>query len=392
MSELEMFHKFCSGCGLCHSVESVKLERDEKGFYKPILKNSDLSFCREVCPAGGAILENGCEGIWGDYIDVFYGWSTSSTIRQKASSGGVLTALCSYLLEQNLVDGVIQTVASNENIYETETVISRTPEEIKKCMGSRYSISAPLKGIRDLLNKNERYAFVGKPCDISALRLYMEKDVGIKKQIKYLFSFFCAGMPSVHAQQNLLGALGVSELSQCRSLQYRGNGWPGDTTLTKTDGSISTMSYTDSWGRILGRDIQTYCRVCIDGIGLAADIVCGDAWYINNQEPDFSNKDGRNVIFTRTSIGDDLLKDAAHAGYIAIQSEQNILEELRFTQKYQYERRASMASMMKAFDILHLDRPTYNRKYMKKLSKYISLKMRLRRAVGTAKRIKQGKI
>jgi coenzyme F420 hydrogenase subunit beta len=37
------------------------------------------------------------------------------------------------------------------------------------------------------------------------------------------------------------------------------------------------MSYADSWGGILSRHVQFRCKICPDGTGGFADVVCADA-------------------------------------------------------------------------------------------------------------------
>lgn len=108
----------------------------------------------------------------------------------------------------------------------------------------------------------------------------------LKETIPYLFSFFCMGLPSESAQIKLLKKL---ECKECKSLDYRGNGWPGFATAIDKDSKVHQITYDESWGEILGRDLMPVCKFCIDGIGEMADIACGDAWYLTSENtPDFS--------------------------------------------------------------------------------------------------------
>ena len=108
-------------------------------------------------------------------------------------------------------------------------------------------------------------------------------------------------------------------------------------------GNKHAMSYNDSWGKILGRDINKFCRFCMDGIGEFADISCGDAWYIEEDgTPDFNEHDGRNITFSRTKKGDELLKMCVKDGVLI--SESYEINNLKCIQKYQYERRSHVYS------------------------------------------------
>ena len=44
-----------------------------------------------------------------------------------------------------------------------------------------------------------------------------------------------------------------------------------------------TMSYHNSWGKILSRHVQHRCKICADGTGNPADLVCADAWHADDE-------------------------------------------------------------------------------------------------------------
>lgn len=382
---------YCTGCGLCHSVYDVEMERDQLGYLKPVNVEDHLEELKGICPAfGHASGLYSADAMWGKYKQVYLGASADATIRKEASSGGIITALSCYLLEQGIVDGIIHTVASE--VYKTKTVVSRSREDVLRGMGSRYAISSPLFEIKQLVKAGEKYAFVGKPCDVSALRLYLERDEGMKEQIQYLFSFFCAGLPSDRAQLGLLKALKCSP-EECDSLRYRGNGWPGYATAVKKDGSCEQISYNESWGAILGRDVNRICRFCLDGIGELADVSCGDAWYLTEDgKPDFTERDGRNVIFARTDIGAELIKAAVDGGAINVEEYSQCDRELKMIQRYQYDRRATMRSMIRGMRTCCKKAPKYKRSTLRGFAKKASNKLKTKRYLGTLKRALKGKI
>ena len=391
----EILEEYCTGCGLCKSVCDVHFFRDPKGYNVPELKNDkQIKFCEKVCPAAGSSSKRMADGtIWGRAENVYLGWSNNPEIRKKASSGGILTSLCCYLLDEKIVDGIIQTTYDDIVPYRTKTVVSFSSNDVQKCMGSRYSISSPLSNICDLIKDDRTYAFVGKPCDVAALKMYLQDNKELANKIKFLFSFFCAGEPSELAQRSLLRQLGCEEEGECQFLQYRGNGWPGFATVEKKDGTKHTMTYNDSWGKILGRDVRKCCRVCLDGIGEFADVSCGDAWHLTTEgKPDFTESDGRNVVFARTQSGVNLLEQAYNSGYINLDFYNDYETVLKQIQKYQYERRATMGAMLTAMKLCGKSIPRYDRHILNKFGKSGSFVQKARRLFGTIKRIKQGKI
>ncbi len=395
MTSKNVYTEYCTGCGLCHSALGKSFSEDEKGFSFPSLESTDEAFCVKVCPAGGNALRNYQNGtIWGTYHRSALGWSCEDTIRKGASSGGILTTICLYLLEKKLVDGIIQTRVSEDDIRKSQTIISRSKEDVLSCMGSRYTTSSPLMHISRLLQPGETYAFVGKPCDVSTLRIYMEEvKPELKNQLKYLFSFFCAGQPSLVANNRLVKALGGEELEACSDLQYRGNGWPGFATLTLQDGSKHQMDYETSWMKILGRDVRKICRFCADGTGELADISCGDAWYLGeNGKPDFSERPGRNVIFARTEKGMELLRAVEQAEKICLQEFDPEKGGLRNMQPYHYTRKASLLTYKYALTACGKPFPYFDSKTLKQFAKGFPLKQVILRFGGTIQRVIKGTI
>lgn len=395
MSNSKLYTEYCTGCGLCKFALKKTFKEDGKGYITPQLEDDDLSFCRKVCPSSGNALSRYQDGtIWGLYRGSYLGWSNNELIRKGSSSGGVLTTLCIYLLENKNVDGIISTRESGSDIRKAETIVCRTREEVLTCMGSRYTSSSPMMNLDSLLHNGETYAFVGKPCDVSALRIYMEEiNPQLKTQIKYLFSFFCAGMPSVAANNKLVAALGGENIGECKDLQYRGNGWPGYATLTKKDGTRKTMDYETSWMKILGRDVRKICRFCADGTGELADLSCGDAWYLgDNGRPDFTERPGRNVIFARTDLGVNLIEEVRKNGWLT--TEPFVPEEggLSKIQPYHYTRKASLQVYKWALKICGRPYPLYDNKKLSGFAKGFSLKQKVLRFGGTIQRILKGTI
>lgn len=388
-----LYVEYCTGCGLCKAVKGVDFIEDEKGYPVPDIKGNDTSFFEEVCPASGKALSTYQDGsVWGEYQQPFLGWSADEDIREKSSSGGVLTTVCIYLLENRLVDGIIQTKICDTDIRKAETVVSYTRKEVLSCMGSRYTYSSPLMNLAELVEAGKQYAFVGKPCDVSALRIYMDKiQPELKQSIKYLFSFFCAGQPSLNANDKLIKALGGTNLSDCKDLQYRGNGWPGFAILTMNDGSQQKMDYETSWMKILGRDVRRICRFCADGTGELADISCGDAWFLgDNGKPDFSERPGRNVIFARTTLGSDLLNNVVKGKTLVVTAFDPDREGLRRMQPYHYTRKASLLTYKFALRICGRSFPEYANTKLRMFAKGFPLRQKILRFGGTIRRVLKG--
>lgn len=387
---IDICHEYCTGCGLCGAVNGTVFERGNKDFLYPKLNSTDADLCRMVCPAAGNATNNFQDGTtWGKMESCCLAWSTNETTRFKASSGGVITSLCVYLLEKHMVDAVIQVKRDSEDQTKTVTVVNTTKEAVLECCGSRYTSSAPLMEIIKLIEPGKKYAFVGKPCDVSALRmLQAEKIETWVEQIVYIFSFFCAGQPSENANKKFLQALGCESIDDIDDLSYRGNGWPGFATVRLKNGSKHQMEYEKSWMTILGRDVRNSCRFCADGTGEQADISCGDAWYLTpDGKPNFEEAQGRNVVFARTPQGEKLLKVAVLDGILATENYNPKKDNLRKSQPYHYNRKASLRSLKFAMKLCGRKFPLYSNEKLKEFEKGYPLKNKVFRCIGTIKRV-----
>ena len=122
------------------------------------------------------------------------------------------------------------------------------------------------------------------------------------------------------------------------------------------------MSYEDSWGKILGKRLQFRCKICPDGVGELADVVCGDAWHIKEGLPSFEEKPGQSLILARTAKGRQLLKDSEIAGYLKTQEFD--LQILGTIQPYQKNRRRAIAPRLLALWLMRKPLPRYEGFYL----------------------------
>lgn len=316
----------CAGCGGCQAVapNKIRMMLDGPGYLRPVvqapLSSEEEASIGAICPGLG--LTQDAAGrpdheLWGPILTLYSGHATDSALRHNGASGAALSAILVHLLEIKEVDRVVQIAPDLDTPYANRTVISTTPGEVFAAAGSRYAPSAPLAVLSDILELPGRTAFVGKPCDAAALRAIAVRDPRVDEAIPYVLSFFCAGVPALSGAREILKALEVTE-QDLAAFRYRGDGWPGQATATRHDGSRSTMSYHESWGKILTKHVQWRCRLCPDGTGGFADVVCADAWHCDDAGyPLFDEAEGQSLILARTERGRALVAAAEAARQIA---------------------------------------------------------------------------
>ncbi|WP_425992872.1 Coenzyme F420 hydrogenase/dehydrogenase, beta subunit C-terminal domain [Brevundimonas sp. TWP2-3-2] len=387
----------CQGCGACASAlgpDRLSMKMDSSGYLRPARVSApeagDDVVLAKVCSGYGLDQEAAgrpYDATWGPILSLQTGYSKDPEVRYKGSSGGVISALAIHLVETGAVDFVLQTHASTEDPIGNETSASRDRSSIIASAGSRYSPSFPLVDIETHLAGERRFAFVGRPCDVAALRRMALRDPRIDVQVPIMLSFFCAGVPSRKGALAVLDALGV-EHSDVKEFTYRGRGWPGLARAIRHDGTDASMDYNSSWGAILNRHLQFRCKICPDGTGEFADVVCADAWYGKDGYPDFTEVDGRSLVVGRTERGQALIAAASARGVLAL----NPLEaaELRGMQPYQYERKRAVLSRLAALLLKGRTVPRFNGLGLWGLTLRRSPLWLLRNMVGTYRRIPHG--
>lgn len=318
----------CTGCGGCALLSSnIEMELNTDGFMRPEFLQKDApdtdpgltKVFQRMCP-GVIVSERPDSGLshhptFGKYVSAWEGWAIDEVVRKTGSSAGVLTALSTWLIDSNQTSRVVGSARDQLKPSRTVPVTIMSREDALRSAGSRY---APVSNLPLLRPSSTENAFVGKPCEASAAKQLFDATGVHEDSQPVLLSFFCAGTPSQDATDELVRKLGA-DVKDVRTLDYRGDGWPGDFRVGLDDGTDRSMSYHESWGRHLGRNLQWRCKLCVDGTGGHADIAVGDYWHADaNGFPVFSDADGTSAIIARTRRGESLLQQAAAAGVLSL--------------------------------------------------------------------------
>lgn len=373
------------------------MERSAAGFARPrqtehITPQTDQAIAA-VCPGLGqqvAPATHHDDVVFGPYVEMQTGWASDPALRHRASSGGALSAVLVHLLDSGQVDGVVQITADPQDPMGNVTVISRTAADVLAAAGSRYAPSSPLAEIAPLLAGQDCFAFVGKPCDVAALRALKAQDPRVTQRFPVMVSFFCAGVPSRTGALGILQALKVEEAALA-AFRYRGQGWPGRATATLTDGTESSMSYHESWGKILSRHVQHRCKICADGTGVAADVVCADAWKSDeNGYPLFEEEDGISLIVARTPKGAEVIAGAQSAGRLS--GADFDVTELRSIQPGQFTRRKLLRARLAGLWVMGKPVPRYTGLQVQAAARLAPTLDRMRNFLGMIRRVFRGQV
>jgi len=339
----------CTGCGACTLLDTgLTMRLDNAGFARPVrLRETPdqpdaLRRFESMCP-GVVVRAANPPGTrrhptMGSYLGVWRAWAADPEVRLRGSSGGVLTALSTWLVESGEVPSVIGAGASKTDARQTVSVSISSRAEALEAAGSRYAPVALAGGVVGDPAGDDA-AVVGKPCEIAALRaLHASAPTGGIEPLR--FSFFCAGTPSQAATTALLADLGVEPDQHVDELWYRGRGWPGSFTAI-TDGHRVEASYDRSWGQFLGPTMQWRCKICPDGVGESSDVTAADLWSTDERGyPDFTEGPGYSALIARTERGRDVIARAQQAGVIV--TEPISMDDVAAIQPFQRNRREQL--------------------------------------------------
>ena len=157
------------------------------------------------------------------------------------------------------------------------------------------------EAIKEILRRDGKYAVVGLPCQIRAVRKAELINTKLKSRITLHLGIFCGSSSTFGATRFLLKRLGIAE-TEVQDIKYRCEGWPGHLTVQTSEGKIST-DYRDYYDCRFGAFIPWRCTLCSDHTNELADVSFGDAWL-----PEFADDmTGTSVIISRSDSGEDIL-------------------------------------------------------------------------------------
>ena len=399
----------CIGCGLCQSAageQSIRMRlvanRTERPVVSGELDAETVDRIYSLCP--GTRIEGLPEPLiaddsfydmtWGVWRRMEYAWAGDPEIRFLGSTGGVLTALALYLLESGEVDFIVHAMASRSRPAFGERAVSRTREDVIRAAGSRYAPTATLIDIERILDqceaRNERFAFIGTPCDVTGLRNLATLDTRVDQLCRYQLAMVCGGFMAPTALAKFLDGLGVN-LDSLDSLRYRGHGCPGPTRIETRDGRVIEKNYLDFWGEDESAwQLPFRCKVCPDGIGDSADIAVADTWI--GGSPSWQGQEGdpgTNALIVRTERAEAMVDRAVGGGYLG-RGDTLTPRDLDRFQPHQVDKKRAVWSRFVGMRSAGRIVPDVSRLRLKPLARENTLDTNLAQARGTRRRCLDG--
>jgi coenzyme F420 hydrogenase subunit beta len=322
----------CMGCGLCQSIagpDTLLLTMSGEGGERPkVLRpvpEPALRLINAVCPGlhvhgydprtddpGGPPAD--VDVIWGPTRFMAIGHAGDPAVRFRASSGGALSALGIHLLQSGEIDFILHVAGSKQHPLRSAFQLSFDAAQVIEASGSRYGPAAPLTDFRAVLDRGRPFAFIGKACDISAIRNYAKHDPRVDELLRCALNFYCGGVSEFGKTLDYVRRIGCTE-ADVASIRYRGDGCPGAMVITTRDGDEHRFSYNEMWEDESRWQLQFRCKICPDALGDLADISIADVWPGGRPIID---EIGFNGFIARTRRGRDVLDAAIEAGAVVM--------------------------------------------------------------------------
>jgi coenzyme F420 hydrogenase subunit beta len=308
----------CGGCvSFCSSHDLKAIQMPEKG--PPTYLNKDkcllCGICYLVCPQTDVLNEE--LGSRFDYKEPIGSWrkiasakATSEEIRQKATDGGTVTSILTYLLDHKLINGAI--VSKQVSPLHRVPFFANTKKDLMEAAGSHFTMAGQMDELEDYgsfspsvtelksIYKSDiaSVAFVGTPCQIHSLRKMQELHIIPSHVVKYALGLFC----------NMNYTL---DDKKCQQIERQFGFSMQDTTKINLKEDIAFHFKDKPEIHIPFDDMNTYCRpacnICKDFSNYYADISFGG----------LGSKEGFTTTIVRTKLGSELYDNALKEGYIS---------------------------------------------------------------------------
>lgn len=328
----------CTGCGMCEGIcpkGSIKMIYESK-IADPIPQKvgdcDQCGICHKVCPGKYVPMRTIDKKVFGRECDQekellgilrrsLKGYAADEMVRTGSSSGGVVSALISYALDEGIMDGALLVGWNQEWPWRAKPILVQSSSEVWKSIrtvNEMVPVNALLsEAVRERGLK--KIGIVGVPCHIHALRKLqlLGKPKDLMKSIKIMIGLYCATTHYYEGIYHLLREFGgIKELEDIVAMDYRGGPWPGSHMVMTRDGRMRHVAtkHERAWHFLQSASYKRdRCMMCIDFSAENADISAGDIF----QKVDSPVRELTGVL-VRTQDGDQLVQGAADKKYIVI--------------------------------------------------------------------------
>jgi coenzyme F420 hydrogenase subunit beta len=307
----------CGGCvSFCSADEIKAIEMSESGPPRYYNKDNCLKcgICYLVCPQTH-VLDKELNKKYnykvsiGNWVKITSSQATSEEIQKRATDGGVVTAILSYLLDKNLINGAI--VSKKEGPFSRIPFFATTKEDLLEAAGSHYDLShgvvslekyssfvPTITKLKTIISSDlMKIAVVGTPCQIMSIRKMQELSILPAHIIKYTLGLFCNLNFSFDAvTRSKIEQKFNFSFDEVESMNIKEN-----LILELKNNQTKYIDFKD-----IHEFARPACFACRDFSNVYADISFGG----------LGSKDGYTTAIIRTKIGEKIYNNALKEGYL----------------------------------------------------------------------------
>lgn len=235
----------------------------------------------------------------GDHI---LAWATDPAIRERGSSGGVVTALLRFALESGEYDHALGIKRLSD--HSGEIVVTSDPDEVVSLAGAVHT--APINFYKAVRELDGRIILPAKPCDSRALHLNSTRGQ-INRDRLLLIGLNCGGtIDPADCTGMFQEFYGVNpEDVVCEEILH------GDLIVETKTHETKAVKIDELEEAGYGR--RENCRLCLFNIPSGTDLACGNWGIPKNQVGTVT------YVEIQTELGKQLIEKALRAGVIEMQ-------------------------------------------------------------------------
>ncbi|MFI3314148.1 MAG: Coenzyme F420 hydrogenase/dehydrogenase, beta subunit C-terminal domain [Rikenellaceae bacterium] len=298
----------CCGCEACRQIcpqDCITMTIDNEGFLYPMVDEGvcvDCGACQRVCP----VLH---QADTLKPLAVYGAKSNDGNIRKNSSSGGMFRLLAIETIENGGVVFGARFDSSTETIVHdyTQTIDGIAPLQRSKYVQS--VIGDNFIKAKEFLKQGKRVLFAATPCQIAALRLFLNKEY----ENLTLVDFVCHGVPSPGVFARYIGEIKRSKkIKTINNINFRSkkNSWRHYDFLVDynhTRSQFSQSRYKNPFLKGFFSDLylRPSCHSCPSKGGKSgSDITLADFWGVENIAPIINDDMGVSLVMISSPKGD----------------------------------------------------------------------------------------
>jgi coenzyme F420 hydrogenase subunit beta len=250
----------------------------------------------------------------GHTINAYIGRTFDEKIYSNAQSGGMVTEVLTYLLQQKLISSAI-VVRMDYGIKPTPACyLAKNIDELYRSQKSIYTPIDLLSALSKLMSFEGDVALVGLPCHMQGIKSLINHASQKYTRVKYKLGLICDRALSYLASDYF-----SSFAHGKHKILYKDKNSPdyihANVTLEDESGQKRIVPRQD---RFLLKDLTTppRCQLCFDKMNIHADLVFGDPWGLDG----YDKVSGDSVVISRNETGQKLINGLMASQRIRLQA------------------------------------------------------------------------